>query len=116
MNKLTEVIVSAVQDKKAKNILTLDLKGLDGTICDYFVVCSADSTTQIASIIDEVEKRTFEELGDKVIRIEGKENGVWIAADFGDVIVHVFQTELRDYYRLEEMWSDAKITKHESFA
>lgn len=116
MSKLTDVIVSAIQDKKAKNIITLDLRGLDGTVCDYFVICNADSTTQVSAIVDEVEERTFVELKDKVIRIEGKENNLWIAMDFGDVMVHVFQTEARDFYKLEQMWSDAKETTHESFA
>lgn len=115
MSKLNEVIISAIQDKKAKNIVSLDLKGLDGTICDYFIVCNADSTTQVSAIIDEIEERAYTELNDKVLRIQGKENSVWIAMDFGDVIVHVFQTEARNFYRLEEMWSDAKIQKYESF-
>lgn len=115
MSKLVEVIISAIQDKKAKNIVSLDLTELDSSICDAFVICNAESTTQVSAIVDEIEDRVYKELNDKVIRIQGKENSYWIAMDFGDVIVHVFQTEARNFYRLEDMWSDAKINEYESF-
>ena len=113
MEKLIETIVHAIEDKKGKNIVSLDLSGFDGAICSHFVVCNADSTTQFAAIADSVEEKVLEELGEKVWRIEGQQTALWIALDFVDVVVHVFTTELREFYKLEELWADAPITRYE---
>lgn len=113
MDKLIETIVSAIEDKKGKNIVSLDLRGFDGAICSWFVVCNADSTTQVAAIADGIEEKVLETLGEKVWRVEGQQNAVWIAMDYVDVVVHIFQTELRSYYRLEELWADAPMVKYE---
>lgn len=109
--KLIETIVEAIQDKKGKNIVSLDLSGFDGAICSNFVVCNADSTTQVAAIADGIEEKVFEKLGESVWRVEGKQSGLWIAMDYVDVVVHIFLTELREYYKLEELWADAPM-KH----
>jgi len=113
MDKLIETIVSAIEDKKGKNIVSLDLSGFDGAICSHFVVCNADSTTQVCAIAAEIEEKVFEKLGEKVWRIEGQQNGVWVAMDYVDVVVHIFQTELRSFYKLEELWADAPMVKYE---
>ncbi len=113
MEKLIDTIVSAIQDKKGKNIISLDLTGFDGAICSHFVVCNADSTTQVCAIADGIEQEVFEKLGQKVWRIEGQQNGFWVAIDYLDVVVHVFQSELRDYYKLEELWADAPMKRYE---
>ena len=113
MDKLIETIVSAIEDKKGKNIVSLDLSGFDGAICSHFVVCNADSTTQVAAIADGIEEKVLETLGEKVWRIEGQQNAVWIAMDYVDVVVHIFQTELRSFYKLEELWADAPMVKYE---
>ena len=113
MEKLIETIVDAIQDKKGQNIVSLDLTGFDGAICSHFVVCNADSTTQVAAIAAGIEEKVLEELGQKVWRIEGQQNAFWIAMDYLDGVVHIFQTELRDYYKLEELWADAPIKKYE---
>ncbi len=110
---LIETIVSAIQDKKGKNIVSLDLSGFDGAICSYFVVCNADSTTQVGAIADSVEEQVLTTLGEKVWRIEGQQTGLWIAMDYVDVVVHIFQSELRDFYRLEELWADAPMVRYE---
>ncbi len=113
MDKLIETIVGAIEDKKGKNIVSLDLSGFDGAICSAFVVCNADSTTQVAAIADGIEEKVQQELGEKVWRVEGQQSAVWIAMDYVDVVVHIFQTELREFYRLEELWADAPLTRHE---
>lgn len=113
MDKLIETIVSAIEDKKGKNIVSLDLSGFDGAICRTFVVCNADSTTQVGAIAAGIEEKVFEQLGEKVWRIEGQQTGLWIAMDYVDVVVHIFQTELRGFYRLEELWADAPIKRYE---
>jgi len=113
MDKLIETIVGAIEDKKGKNIVSLDLSGFDGAVCSRFVVCNADSTTQVAAIAAGVEEAVFERLGEKVWRIEGQQNALWIAMDYVDVVVHVFQTELREFYKLEELWADAPTVRYE---
>ena len=113
MEKLIETIVSAIADKKGKDIVSLDLSGFDGAICSHFIVCHADSTTQVAAIADGIEEKVLEELGEKVWRVEGKQSGLWVAMDYVDVVVHIFQTELRTFYKLEELWADAPQTRHE---
>ena len=111
MNELIDTIVSAIQDKKGKRILSLDLSGFDGAICSAFVVCSADSTTQVEAIAGGVEQKVLEKLGEKVWRVEGLGNSVWVVMDYGDVMVHVFQTETRDFYKLEQLWADANTRR-----
>ena len=113
MDKLIETIVGAIEDKKGKDIVSLDLSGFDGAICSRFIVCNADSTTQVCAIAASIEEKVLEVLGEKVWRIEGQQNAVWIAMDYVDVVVHIFQTELRGFYRLEELWADAPMTKYE---
>ena len=114
MDKLIETIIKAAQDKKAKNIISLDLSGFDGAICDTFVICNADSTTQVDAIAHGIEEATEKELDEKAWRIEGLTNAMWVAMDYGDVMVHIFQTELRDFYKLEQLWADAPMTKYNS--
>ena len=113
MEKMIETIVNAIQDKKGKDIVSLDLTGFDGAICSLFIVCIAASPAQVAGIADGVEEAMLEKLGEKVWRIEGQQNAFWIAMDYLDVVVHIFQTELREFYRLEELWADAPIKKYE---
>lgn len=113
MEKLIETIVTAIQDKKGQNIVSLDLSGFDGAICSHFVVCNADSTAQVSAIADGIEQEVLEKLGEKVWRIEGQQNSFWIAMDYLDVMVHIFQSELRDFYKLEELWADAPMKKYE---
>ena len=113
MDKLIETIVSAIEDKKGKNIVSLDLPGFDGAICPHFVVCNADSTTQVAAIAGGIEEKVLQTLGEKVWRVEGQQNALWIAMDYVDVVVHIFQTDLRGFYKLEELWADAPMVKYE---
>lgn len=113
MEKLTGTIIRAIQDKKGKNIVSLDLSKIDGAICSCFIVCNADSTTQVAAIAAGIEEKVLETLGEKVWRVEGQQNALWIAMDYVDVVVHIFQTELREFYKLEELWADAPATRYE---
>ena len=113
MEKLIETIVTAIQDKKGKDIVSLNLEGFDGAICSHFIVCNADSTAQVAAIADGIEQEVLEKLGEKVWRIEGQQNAFWIAMDYLDVVVHIFQTPYRSFYRLEDLWADAERTVYE---
>lgn len=107
MKKIVESAVAAMEDKKGENIVVIDLTTIDGSITDYFVICEAQSTTQVDAISDEVEKQLIEGLKEKPHRVEGKDNGLWVAMDYGDIIVHVFERETRQFYNLEDLWSDA---------
>ena len=106
-NKILEVITDAMLEKKGKNVVSIDLRPIGTAISDYFVVCNADSTTAVAAIADNILGRMQEKLGKKVLRMQGLENDFWIILDYGDVVVHVFLTEYRAFYRLEDLWADS---------
>lgn len=106
-----DIIVEAMSDKRAKDICIMDLKKIGTSICDYFVICNADSTTNVLAIADNIEDELIVKANRKVIRQQGKENAFWIIMDYGDIVIHIFQTEYRHFYRLEDLWADAKITR-----
>ena len=102
-----DTIASAMLEKKGKNVCSLDLKKIGTAITDWFVICNADSTTQVAAIADNIEERMIEKCSPKVARAQGKENRFWVILDYLNVVVHIFQTEYRNFYRLEDLWADA---------
>ena len=104
---VVKVIADAMLDKKAKNVVSLDLRPIESSITDYFIVCNADSTSSVAAIADNVLVKMQEECDQKVLRMQGLENDFWVILDFGDVVVHIFQTEYREFYHLEDLWADA---------
>jgi ribosome-associated protein len=110
-NLLLENIIEGILDKKGKQIVDLDLKKVQNSICDHFVICHGNSNTQVNAIADSIEKKVKENLNQRVIHREGMENATWILLDYGNIVVHIFQEEIRNYYRLEELWGDAP-TKH----
>jgi ribosome-associated protein len=106
--KLVDLIVLGMQEKKAKNISVLNLSTTNNSICDYFVICDAQSTTQVDAIASSIEETVEKLSGEKALHKEGTENATWILLDYLDVVVHVFQSESRDFYNLEEFWEDAE--------
>ena len=110
---LVHKIIEGIQEKKGQKIVVADLTDIEDTICNYFVICQGNSPSQVSVIADSVWDYTFKETGDKPIAIDGMQNAQWVAMDYSDVIVHVFQTELRDFYRLEELWADAPMKRYE---
>ncbi|MEG1553963.1 MAG: ribosome silencing factor [Rikenellaceae bacterium] len=112
MSDIRTTIIKAIDEKKGEDIVEIDFSGLDGTICDAFIICSANSYTQVEAISQEIDRLMREEHNEKPIRVEGRENSLWIIVDYGDVMVHIFEKETRDFYALEKLWSDAKIIKH----
>ncbi len=112
MDKLLETVIEAIKDKKGQNIVSLDMSGMDGAICSHFVICNADSTTQVAAIAAGVEEEVERALKTRVWRVDGAANALWIAMDYFDVVVHVFQTEMRGFYKLDELWADAPLTRY----
>jgi ribosome-associated protein len=109
-NNLVEKIVEGIQERKGKNITVVDLTKLDA-ICRYFVICEGTSNTQILSITDSVKDYVRIHAGVKPIATDGIQNALWIAMDYGVVMLHVFERETRQFYNLEHLWSDAKLTE-----
>jgi ribosome-associated protein len=110
---LTKEIVKGIQEKKGKNILSMNLKKIPNAVCDYFVLCSGTSNTQVEAIADSVEEIVRKALGDKPWHKEGFENAEWILLDYVNVVVHIFQDHSRMFYNLEKLWDDAEIKKFE---
>lgn len=101
-------IAQAAHEKKAEHVLILDLTKLD-TVTDYFVICSGDVQPQVRAIAQNIEKKTRERLGEKVYHSEGMDSLNWVLLDYVDVVVHVFRPAFREFYRLEDLWSDADV-------
>jgi len=111
-SELLSCIIDAVQDKKGKNLISLEIGSLPNAVCNHFVICNAESTTQVNAIADNIEGKVREKLNEKVYRSAGYENSIWIVLDYVDIVVHVFQTEWRSFYKLEDLWADAKVTAY----
>jgi len=106
---LVNNIISACQEKKAKNIVTVNLSELPGAICKYFVICEGNTPNQVSAISDEVVLSIKKKLKERPISMDGMREARWIGIDYGTVIVHIFIPELRDFYDLEHLWADAEL-------
>jgi ribosome-associated protein len=106
--KLAKSIVNAIEEKKGDNIVCLDLRAIENRVCDYFIICEGNSTTQIEAIAGSVEELVKKDLGERPYRSEGYENATWILIDYINVIVHVFDRETRYFYNLESLWADGE--------
>ncbi len=112
-NKELKVIADAMLEKKGQEVVSLDLRSIGTAISDHFIVCNADSTPAVVAIADNIEERMIEKCRRKVVRTQGKENAFWVIMDYGDIVVHIFQTPYRSFYRLEDLWADADRTVYE---
>lgn len=108
-NKINE-IVEAITDRKGKKISLIDLNKIETAPAGNFVICQGSSTSQVSSIADSIRERLQKTLDVKPYNYDGYKNSQWIVIDYGDVMVHVFLPEFRDFYNLEELWNDATIT------
>ena len=113
---LANVIIEGMQENKAKEIVSLNLKEIETAVCDYFIICHGTSNTHVSAIADSVIEETIKTLKDKPFNREGLENGEWILLDYGNVVVHVFQRETRDFYNIEKLWGDADINQIKDIA
>lgn len=112
--ELHELVIRGIQEKKGKEITLLDLRGIRDRVADHFVICQAESSTQIKAIADSVEEEVKNHLNERPISTEGRENAQWVLLDYGDVVVHIFHPESRAFYAMEELWNDAIRTDIES--
>jgi ribosome-associated protein len=100
--------------KKGNDIVRLDLRNLNSSVSDYFIICNADSSTQVKAIADSVEKEIYTNTQTDPWRKEGFENAEWIILDYFDIVVHIFKTEKRDFFGIEDLWGDAQSTSYQS--
>jgi ribosome-associated protein len=114
IDQLITHIIQGIEDVKGNQIEIIDLREIENTVCDYFIVCSGNSNTQVNAIESSVRKVVSKALQDKPWHVEGLENSEWVLMDYVDVVVHVFQKHIREYYDIESLWGDAKITSIES--
>ena len=110
-DQLIAVILNGIEDVKGQNINILDLREIENTVCAYFIVCEGTSNTQVNAIVNSVQKKVSKETKDKPWHIEGSDNAEWVLMDYVNVVVHVFQKHIREYYDIESLWGDAVTTE-----
>jgi ribosome-associated protein len=111
---LITTILSGIEDVKGKEITILDLRDIENTVCDYFIICEGTSNTQVNAIVNSIQRKVSKELKDNPWHVEGSDNAEWVLIDYVNVVVHVFQKHIRQYYDIESLWGDAKTTMIET--
>ncbi len=111
---ISELAIHGIQEKKGNDILSLDIRNIFSSVSDYFVICHADSTTQVKAIANSIEDEIFKAIQQEPWRKEGLEYGEWILLDYVDVVIHVFRTDKREFYGVEDLWGDAEIKSYKS--
>ncbi|MEI9944110.1 MAG: ribosome silencing factor [Chitinophagaceae bacterium] len=111
-SKIIKTIITAIQDKKGQNIISLDLRKITEAVTDFFIICEADNQPQVRAIAENVEHMVLEECGEKPYHHEGYGTLQWVLIDYVNVVIHVMLPENRKFYQLEEMWSDAAAENH----
>ena len=111
---LITLIIAGIEDIKGQNISILDLRSIENSVCDYFVICDGNSNTQVNAIVNCIQKKVSKSAHEKPYQIEGEDNAEWVLMDYINIVVHVFQKHKREYYAIENLWGDAKITEIET--
>jgi ribosome-associated protein len=111
---ISEFVVHGIQEKKGNEIVRLDLRNIHSSVADYFVVCHAESSTQLKAIAQSVEEEVYKALQLEPWRKEGYQQADWIILDYVDVVVHIFKTDKRQYYGIEDLWGDAEMQSYKS--
>ena len=111
---ISELAIFGIQEKKGNEIVRLDLRNINSSVTDYFVICHADSTTQVKAIANSIEDEIFKAIQQEPWRKEGLEYGEWILLDYINVVVHIFRTDKREFYGVEDLWGDAEIKYYKS--
>ena len=112
-DQINDLIIDSITDIKGKNIVKLDLTKLDDGPTDFFIICEGDSNTQVRAIAENIKKRLKQDAGLPPSHYEGQQNAKWICLDYFTTVVHVFYPETREFYCLEELWSDAILTEYD---
>lgn len=109
-DQLITLILKGIEDVKGQHIDILDLREIENTVCDYFVICDGTSNTHVNAIVNSIQKTVSKESHEKPWHVEGTDNAEWVLMDFVNIVVHVFQRHIREYYDIESLWGDAKVT------
>lgn len=104
---LVETVIDGIQEKKGSKITVLDLRNIENMIAEFFVICEGDSNVHVDAVAESVEEIVRKDAGEKPLHVEGKRNAEWVLLDYMNVVVHVFQKQVRGYYNLEDLWADA---------
>lgn len=107
-NALLQSIIEGIQEKKGKNISTIQLKGIPGAVCDYFVICEGNTPTQVSALADSIDETVKKNTHENPIRVHGQQQAEWIGIDYGNIIVHIFLPALRSFYNIDNLWEDAR--------
>ncbi|MBT7705412.1 ribosome silencing factor [Flavobacteriaceae bacterium] len=113
-DQLITEIVRGIEEIKGQDIEILDLREIENTVCDYFVICNGTSNTQVNAIVNSVQKLVSKALQEKPWHVEGSNNAEWVLLDYVHVVVHVFQKQIREFYNIEGLWGDARSLKIET--
>ncbi|MCK5440593.1 MAG: ribosome silencing factor [Maribacter sp.] len=113
-DELIALILQGIEEVKGHDIKLLDLREIENTVCDYFIICNGTSNTHVNAIVGSIQKTVSKNIKDKPWHIEGEDNAEWVLMDYVNVVVHVFQKQIREYYDIEGLWGDAKFTQIES--
>ena len=113
-NILLENIVNAIQDVKGKEIISLDLRKIESSICKYFVICTGTSNTHVSAIAGSIKKSIAKETGEKPWHVEGNNKWEWVLIDYADIVVHIFQQKIREFYNIEDFWGDSRFINYKA--
>jgi len=114
IEEINDKIIDSIQDVKGKNIVKMDLRKLEASPAEFFIICEGDSSTQVKAISSRIFKNLRETYGLLPNHVEGKDNGEWVLVDYFNTVVHIFYPEAREFYQLEELWSDAEVTNYDN--
>ncbi|PIF01635.1 MAG: ribosome silencing factor [Maribacter sp.] len=109
-DELIALILQGIEEVKGQNINLLDLREIENTVCDYFIICDGTSNTHVNAIVGSIQKTVSKAIKEKPWHVEGEDNAEWVLMDYVNVVVHVFQKQIREYYDIEGLWGDAKFT------
>ncbi|NNC35036.1 MAG: ribosome silencing factor [Croceitalea sp.] len=109
-DELISLILAGIEEVKGVDINLLDLREIENTVCDYFIICNGTSNTHVNAIVSSIQKTVSRAIKDKPWHVEGSDNAEWVLMDYVNVVVHVFQRHIREFYDIEGLWGDAKVT------
>lgn len=113
-DQLIAEVIKGIEEVKGQDIEILDLREIENTVCDYFILCNGTSNTQVNAIVNSIQKTVSKNIKEKPWHVEGSDNAEWVLIDYVHVVVHVFQRHIREFYDIEGLWGDAKTVKIET--
>lgn len=113
-DELIALILQGIEEVKGVDINLLDLREIENTVCDYFIICNGTSNTHVKAIVGSIQKTVSKAIKDKPWHVEGEDNAEWVLMDYVNVVAHVFQKQVREFYDIEGLWGDAKFSTIET--